>query len=204
MRLSKVGEARWDLVRGWSKRREGLSNKGGWREWGSVRRGKIQREGYLWLGEWVGFGEEDGDVVELGMKRVDLGEEGTELKKKGEGTQRRVGALRVPVYLPPTDIQEVAKLNRDRLLSTLWASWGCVLPTLSILTLRDLCGLVRPIHALPVIPEDFLFLLMLKQRGLAHCILPGKAQESLPARIPVSPFPDAAPCPRTASPLVHL
>lgn len=50
---------------------------GGWREWGSVRRGKIQREGCMWLGE------EDGDVVELGIKQVDLGEEGTELNKKG-------------------------------------------------------------------------------------------------------------------------
>lgn len=51
--------------------------KGGWREWGSVRRGKIQREGCMWLGE------EDGDVVQLGIKQVDLGEEGTELNKKG-------------------------------------------------------------------------------------------------------------------------
>lgn len=31
----------------------------------------------MWLGE------EDGDVVELGIKQVDLGEEGTELNKKG-------------------------------------------------------------------------------------------------------------------------
>lgn len=42
-----------------------------------MRRGKIQREGCMWLGE------EDGDVVELGIKQVDLGEEGTELNKKG-------------------------------------------------------------------------------------------------------------------------
>lgn len=116
--------------------------------------------------------------------------------RKGKGHKGgRAGALGVPVCLPPTDIQEVVKPNRDRLLSTLWASWGCVLPAPSRLTLRDLCGLVGPIHALPVIPEDFLLLLMLKQRGLAHCILPGKVRESLPALVPVSRFPEAGPCP---------
>lgn len=97
--------------------------------------------------------------------------------------------------LPQTNIQEVAELNRDMLLSTLCALWGCVLHTPSRLTLRDLCGLVGPIHALPIIPEDFFFLLMLKQRGLAHSILPGEAQESLPARVPGSPFPKAATVP---------
>lgn len=120
------------------------------------------------------------------MDGVDLGEEGTELKKKGGGPQRRVEALGVPDCLPQTDIQEAAELNT--LLSPLCALWGCVLPTPSRLTLRDLCGLVGLIYALPIIPEDFLFLLMLKQRGLAHCILPGRAQESLPAHVPGSPF----------------
>lgn len=112
---------------------------------------------------------------------------GLSSRRQGKGgRQRRVDAPGVLDCLPQTDIQEAVELNT--LLSTLCALWGCALPTPSRLTLRDLCGLVGFIYALPIFPEDFLFLLVLKQRGLARCVLPGRAQESLPARGPGSPF----------------
>lgn len=91
----------------------------------------------------------------------DRGEEELGLKEKGAGPERRVGTPGAYVCLPQIHIQEVAELNTGPLLGTLCAWWGCVLPTLSRLTFRDLRGLVGPIHAQPIIPEDLLLLLLL-------------------------------------------
>lgn len=140
-----------------------------------------------------------------------LSMEGTEvrrslvgLKEKGAGPERRVGTPGAYVCLPQIHIQEVAELNTDPYLGTLCALWGCVLPTLSRLTFRDLRGLVGPIHAQPIIPEDLLLLLLLlQQRGLAHCVLPERDQELLPTCVPVSSFPGEAPVP-ALPPHCHL